>query len=129
MALRMKTARRLLMLTGLGIKYLAERDQAPDALPQILYDPPQQNLIIEAQRASNRAEDLRVLYVALTRAQRVGSLQAQSMKTSWPWPLRIEADRQDLAKSLAEQYCHHWLRLGSMPIRFWIGSAWNGAGK
>ena len=55
---------------GLGIKYLGRAaDQAPDALPQILYDLPQRNLIIEAQRASSRAEDLRVLYVALTRAQ------------------------------------------------------------
>ena len=55
---------------GLGIKYLGRAaDQALDALPQILYDLPQRNLIIEAQRASSRAEDLRVLYVALTRAQ------------------------------------------------------------
>ncbi|MFR0591984.1 helicase-exonuclease AddAB subunit AddA [Limosilactobacillus mucosae] len=114
---------------GLGIKYLGRAaDQNPDALPQILYDLPQRNLIIEAQKASSRAEDLRVLYVALTRAQQrliiTGSVNenkegntrsglAQAAKT---WQKALQSD-QAVIGAQARLNAHSfldWIGMGIM---------------
>lgn len=116
---------------GLGIKYLGRAaDQAPDALPQILYDLPQRNLIIEAQRASSRAEDLRVLYVALTRAQQrliiTGSVNENKEGTGRSGLKQTAKTWQKPCRAVLPSLVP---RLGSMPIRFGLDWHGNGAGS
>lgn len=109
---------------GLGIKYLGHgAEQNADEVPRVMYDLPQRQLIIDAQRASSRAEDLRVLYVALTRAQqrliitgsvneksRTGSLK-QAGKT-WEKALQSDVAVIDPQARLSARSLLDWIGMG-----------------
>ncbi|NGC78110.1 helicase-exonuclease AddAB subunit AddA [Lactobacillus reuteri] len=70
-------------VAGVGIRYMDDQ--------RVVYDTPQRQAVIEEVRRGERAEDLRVLYVALTRAEQrliiTGSfneeMRTQSLTGSW----------------------------------------------
>lgn len=70
-------------VAGVGIRYMDDQ--------RVIYDTPQRQAVIEEVQRGERAEDLRVLYVALTRAEQrliiTGSfneeMRTQSLAGSW----------------------------------------------
>ncbi|MRN06064.1 helicase-exonuclease AddAB subunit AddA [Lactobacillus sp. 0.1XD8-4] len=81
-------------VAGVGIRYMDTQ--------RVIYDTPQRQAVIEEVQRGERAEDLRVLYVALTRAEQrliiTGSfneeMRTQSLESSWQrWQKAFQSNR------------------------------------
>lgn len=100
---------------GLGIRYM---DQ-----DRLVYDTPQRQVILEQIQRSERAEGLRVLYVALTRAEQRLIITAsfneqrrnQRLATAWErWQKAFQSDQQTLGAQV---------RVNAGSFMDWIGLA------
>lgn len=100
---------------GLGIRYMDEN--------RLVYDTPQRQVILEQMQRSERAEGLRVLYVALTRAEQRLIISAsfneeranQKLKTAWErWQKAFQSDQQTLGAQV---------RVNANSFMDWIGLA------
>ena len=88
--------------------------------PQVQYNLPQQELIGEETQRRSRAEDMRILYVALTRAEQrliitgsVNEAQPKTIKKLWDhWTAATSENRRVLPASL---------RLQSSSFMDWLG--------
>ncbi|MCH3921751.1 helicase-exonuclease AddAB subunit AddA [Limosilactobacillus sp.] len=100
---------------GMGIRWM-------DA-DRVVYDTPQRQVALDTIERSERAEDLRVLYVALTRAEQrlyiTGSfneeLKNKSLTSSWQrWQKAFQSNGQVLSPQP---------RIGAQSFMDWIGLA------
>ena len=100
---------------GLGIRYMDEN--------RLVYDTPQRQVILEQIQRSERAEGLRVLYVALTRAEQRLIITSsfneqrrnQKLATAWErWQKAFQSDQQVLGAQV---------RVNANSFMDWIGLA------
>lgn len=100
---------------GLGIRYMDEH--------RLVYDTPQRQVILEQIQRSERAEGLRVLYVALTRAEQRLIITSsfneqrrnQKLATAWErWQKAFQSDQQVLGAQV---------RVNANSFMDWIGLA------
>lgn len=102
-------------VAGVGIRYLDDQ--------RVVYDTPQRQAVIEEVQRGERAEDLRVLYVALTRAEQrlilTGSFneerRTQSLASSWT---RWQKAHQSQTMVLSPQP-----RISANSFMDWVGLA------
>lgn len=101
--------------SGVGVKWMDD--------DRVVYDTPQRQIALENIARGERAEDLRVLYVALTRAEQrlfiTGSfneeLKNKSLASSWQqWQKAYQSSQQVLSPQV---------RIGAQSLMDWVGLA------
>ncbi|MEY8442510.1 helicase-exonuclease AddAB subunit AddA [Lactobacillaceae bacterium 24-114] len=99
---------------GMGIKVMDNK--------RMVYDTPQRQILLNNIQQSERAEDLRVLYVALTRAEQrliitasFNESRGKSLKSSWNnWQKAFQSKNSIIGAQL---------RMGAKSFMDWIGLA------